>query len=100
MSMSPRQQVAQNLADTCTFGDLNDSYGVSVAKATDQKGKPHWSVLFCKARITDGVIRVYSPGFILITWQTALRDLPHNGKQVCKSEAEAKDFIVKNFVRP
>lgn len=99
MNMSPRQQVAQNLADTCIFGGLNDSYGVSVERAKDQKGKEHWSVLFCKARITDGVIRVYSPGFILITWQTAIRDLPRNGRQVCKSEAEAKEFLVKNFVR-
>lgn len=67
MSMSPRQQVAQNIADTCIFGGLNESYGVSCERATDKKGKPHWSVLFAKARTLDGVVRVYSPGFIMIT---------------------------------
>jgi hypothetical protein len=96
--ISARQQVAQNLADTCVCSGLNDAYGVSIEKSVDAKNKSHWSVLFCKARVTDGVIRVYSPGFILITWQTAKRDLPRTGKQVCRSEAEAKDFIINNFM--
>jgi hypothetical protein len=101
MNMSPRQQVAQNLADTCVFGELNESYGVSVEKAKDKSGKEHWSVLFAKARTLDGVIRVYSPGFILITWQGTLArdtDLPLRGSQLCKSEYEAKAFLVKHFV--
>lgn len=98
--MSLRQQVAQNLADTCIFGDLNDVYGVICEKTKDAKDKTYWSVLFCKARITDGVIRVYSPNFIMITWQTAIRDLPNKGKEIFRSEAAAKEFIIKNFVRP
>lgn len=101
MSTSPRQQVAQNIADTCTFGNLNESYGVSCQRATDQKGKTHWSVLFAKARTLDGVVRVYSPGFILITWQGATAKaagLAFEGRQVCKSEAEAKAFIINHFV--
>ena len=77
----------------CVENSMNDSYGVSVEKSKDAKGKEHWSVLFCKARILDGVIRVYAPGFILITWQTAIRDLPRTGRQVCKTEAEALDFL-------
>lgn len=97
--MSPRQQVAQNLADTCMFGDLNDVYGVSVEKSTDKGGKAHWSVLFCKARVLDGAIRVYSPNFIMITWQTAYRDLPAKGKEVFRSEAAAKEFLIKSFVK-
>lgn len=98
-SISPRQQVAQNLAETCIFGNLNDSYGVSVEKSTDQKGKTHWSVLFCKARVLDGVIRVYSPGFIMVTWQTGVRDLPSKGKEIFRSESAAKEFIVSTFIR-
>ena len=98
-SMSQRQQVAQNLAETCIFGGLNDSYGVSIDRATDKKGKPHWSVLFCKARILDGIIRVYSPGFIMISWQTAIRDLPSKGMRVFKAEHEAKEFLVNSFIR-
>jgi hypothetical protein len=98
-AMSLRQQVAQNLAETCIFGGLNDSYGVSLQKATDKKGKQHWSVLFCKARILDGVIRIYSPGFIMISWQTAIRTLPEKGMKVFKNEYEAKDFLVNTFVK-
>lgn len=99
MSMSPRQEVAQNLAETCIFGGLNDSYGVSCERATDKKGKQHWSVLFCRSRILDGVIRVYSPNFIMISWQTAIRHLPRDGMKVFKSEYDAKAFLVNMFVK-
>jgi hypothetical protein len=97
--ISPRQQVAQNLADTCIFGDLNDSYGVSMERGTSSTGKAHWSVLFAKARVLDGVIEVYSPNFILVKWQTSLRDLPERGKEVFKTELDAKKFILDSFVR-
>lgn len=100
MSMSQRNEIAQNLAETCIFGGMNDSYGVSCERSTDKKGKTHWSVLFCRARILDGVIRVYSPNFILITWQTAIRSVPRNGSQVCRSEWEAKEFLMNTFVKP
>ena len=98
-NISPRQQVAQDLADACIFGDLNDSYGVSLEKATDAKGKTYWSVLFCKARVLDGVIRVYSPSFIMITWKTSYRDLPANGKEIFRSETDAKQFLISSFVK-
>lgn len=101
MSTSIRQEVAQNIADTCTFGNLNESYGVSCEKSTDKKGKTHWSVLFAKARNLDGVVRVYSPTFILISWQGATAKaagLPFEGRQVCRSEAEAKAFLINHFV--
>ena len=94
--LSLRGEVAQNLADTCIFGNLNDAYGVSLEKAVDSKGKSHWSVLFCKARVLDGVIRVYSERFIMITWRGAGAQ---NGKFIAKSEAEAKDFLVNNFIK-
>ena len=98
-AMSPRQEVAQNLADTCVFGGLNESYGVSVSKSED-KGKTFWSVLFAKNRILDGLIRVYSPNFIMIKWQTAIRDLPHRGQEVFRSEASAKEFLMNTFIKP
>lgn len=101
MNISAREQVARNIADTCTFGNLNDSYGVSVEKTADQKGKSYWSVTFVKARTLDGVIKVYSPSFILISWQGACASaagLPFKGRQVCKSEADAKAFLINHFV--
>lgn len=98
-TMSPRQEVAQNLADTCVFGGLNDSYGVSVTKS-EEKGKTFWSVTFAKARILDGVIKVYSPKFILVKWRAAICDLPAHGQEVFRSEADAKSFLIRQFVQP
>jgi hypothetical protein len=98
-AISPRQQVARNLADTCVFGGLTDSYGVNVTKSADGKGKEYWSVTFCKARVLDGEIRVYSPNFILITWQTAFRTMAPRGREVFRSEYTAKEFLVKNFIK-
>jgi hypothetical protein len=98
MSISPRQQVAENLADTCRFGGLNDSYGVNVAKAKSKSGKEHWGITFAKAAILDGAIEVYSPNFIVVIWQTAIRDLPSRGRELFKSEADAKTFITKTFI--
>lgn len=92
---SEREQIARNLAETCVFGGLNEAYGVLCQKATNQKGKTYWSVTFAKARTLDGSIQVYSPTFILISWQTANRDLPATGRQVLKSEDEARDFLAK-----
>ncbi len=94
--LSLRGEVAQNLAETCIFGALNDSYGVSCEKTVDSKGKSHWSVLFCKARVLDGVIRVYSESYILITWQ-GLGE--RNGKFVARSERAAKEFLINHFVK-
>ena len=89
MSVSPREQVALNLADTCVCADLNQSYGVAVTKATDQKGKSYWSVTFAKARTLDGIIRVYSERFIQVKWQGANR-----GSEVFRTEYEAKRFLM------
>lgn len=96
MSISIRQQIALNLVDVCVCHNLDDVYGVSINKSTEKK-KTFWSVTFCVARVTDGVIRVYSPNFIMVKWQTANRNLPHRGQEVFKSEELAKDFLIKNF---
>ena len=96
---SEREQVAQDLADTCVFGGLNESYGVLTSKQTDAKGKSYRSVTFARNAILDGCIKVYSPGFILITWQTAIRDLPSKGREVCKSPHEAKQFLMRFISR-
>lgn len=96
IGISLRQQTAINLASTCIFGALNDSYGVSVEKDTDSRGRAFWSVTFCKARVLDGIIRVYSPSFIFITWQgMGERD----GKYVARSEHGAKTFISNRFIK-
>lgn len=97
--VSPRQQIAINLADVCIFGSLNDSYGVIKSKQEDSRGRAYWSVSFCKAKILDGTIKVYGPSFILIEWQTAIRDMAAKGSIVCKSEIQAREFLTDNFIR-
>lgn len=99
MSISARQQVANNLADTCMFGGLDDSYGVSVQKGTAKSGRDYWGITFAKAAMLDGIIEVYSPSFIVVAWQTAYRDMAAKGREVFKSEQGAKAFLIKNFVR-
>lgn len=94
--MSPREQVAHNLADTCICGGLNDSYGVLISKV--ESDKSYWAVTFCKARILDGEIRVYSPRFILVKWQTAIRDMQSRGSQRFTDELGAKRFIAEQFI--
>jgi hypothetical protein len=95
---SIRQQVAQNLVDTCVFGGLNEVYGCNLRKNTDQH-QTFWESTFCKARNLDGSIRVYSPTFIMIKWVTRYSELPHKGKEIFHSEEAAKTFLIKNFVR-
>jgi hypothetical protein len=94
MSISPREQVADNLADLCVFGGLNDSYGVSKIKTTKDR-KSFWAITFCKARVLDGVINVYSPNFILIKWMQGRT----RQQQVLKSEQAAKEFLIANFIK-
>ena len=96
---SPRESVAQELYETCLFGGLNESYGASMGKRTDAKGKSYWDVSFCKARTVDGTVKVYSEKFILVKWQTQFRDMPHQGQEVFKNVNAAKSFLVKSFVR-
>jgi hypothetical protein len=93
---SPREQTAHALADTCVCAGLNDSYGVLTSKV--EADKSYWAVTFCKARILDGEIRVYSPRFILVKWQTAIRDMPAKGSIRFTDEYEAKKWIVDKFV--
>ena len=57
---SPREELAQELLDICKFGGLDDSYGADKGRSTDAKGKTYWNITFCKARVLDGVIKVYS----------------------------------------
>jgi hypothetical protein len=95
--MSPREQVAEALMETCVFGGLTDAYGVIKARST-ANGKTYWSVTFCKARDLDGVIRIYSERFILIQWKTRYKSLPHTGQQKFISERQAKDFMCLHFI--
>jgi len=95
---SPRQDVAQELVETIMFGGLDEVCGCNMSKETDNKGKSYYSVSFCKARNLDGVVKVYSPKFVLVKWQTQYRDMSPKGQEVFKNVWDAKSFLQK-FVR-
>lgn len=97
--MSPRETTAECIAQFCIGAGLNEVYGSDVAKQSDQKGKSYYSITFCKARVLDGMVKVYSPTFILVKWQTAFRDMPHKGQEVFKCINDAIDFMKTSFVR-
>lgn len=95
---SPRQDVAQELVETIMFGGLDEVYGCNMSKEIDAKGKSYYSLTFCKARSLDGVVKVYSPKFVLVKWQTQYRDMSPKGQEVFKNVWDAKSFLQK-FVR-
>jgi|ERR1035437_1465416 hypothetical protein len=98
MSTSIRNQVAQNLADTCFFGGLTDG-GISIEKSTTTP-KSYWLVKFSVANIV-GDIQVYSPKFITVRWwqnKTWNRKDRH-GREVFHSEEAVKTFLIRNFVK-
>jgi hypothetical protein len=91
--MSARQELAQRIADFIVSKRLTVPYGGDVIKAGN-----HYSVLFAAAAVLDGVVNVYGPKFIQVTYQTQYRDLPHRANTVFGSESAALDFLNKAFV--
>lgn len=91
---SPRHQAALMIQDTLQCLGLDDSYGISMQKAVDKKGKNHWSILFCKARTVDGLVRVYSDRYVMITIQQ------RGGRaEIFRSARDAQVWLVKEFAR-
>ena len=94
--MSSRSDVADKIAETLVELGLNDSYGVNVGKADNNKC---YHVTFCKARVLDGAVKFYGPKFVLVSWMTAFRDMPHKGTEKFSSVDAAVKFIKESFVR-
>ena len=91
--MSARQELAERIADFIRTNNLTTPYGGDVLKSGN-----HYTILFSYPRNLDGVVNVYGPKFVQVTFQTAYRDLPRIGNYVFESEANAVDFIDKAFV--
>lgn len=88
---SPRHEVACRIKDTLECLNLNDSYGISMERATDRKGKNHWSILFCRARVADGIVRIYSDRFI----QVVINKEP---ARVFNGAVAAQKFLMERFI--
>ena len=92
--LSSRRYVKRE-SPTPKVGTTSISSGVTVTRS-DAGGKTHWVVLFAKAAVLDGVIKVYSPSFIQVKWQGRLG----KGSEVLRSESAAKDFLLRKFIEP
>ena len=90
---SPRHEAALRIADTLMCLGLDDCYGVEMQRAIDKKGKSHWSILFCKARTVDGIVRVYSDRYIQIVIQQ------RRGAQRFTTVRDAQSWLVREFAR-
>ncbi len=84
--MSPRAQVAENIAAFIRDNDLDSPFGGDVTK-----DKRYYAVLLSRPRILDGLIRVYSPKFILIQLQGPLAQGSYQA--VYTSEEDAINFL-------
>lgn len=94
--MSERAELSQRIADFIALNRLTTPYGGEVFKTPQKK---HYSILFSCPRTLDGVVNVYGPKFIQVTYQTGYRDLPSRDNRVFESAAAAIEFLDKAFVK-
>lgn len=88
---SPREEVANNLLETCYFGGLD---GVK-SKEVDERGKPYYLITF-----RQGLIKILKETNIVVTFDPSGRAQKSKakGKETFRTEREAKMFIQRNFI--
>ncbi|MDP7365867.1 MAG: hypothetical protein QGH83_01195 [Candidatus Pacebacteria bacterium] len=90
---SKRSEVADRIRDKIIQLNLVQPYGGEVLKK-----KRCYSVLFCKPVNLDGVIEIYSPKWIRVSYRTRFLHVPHNDNRVFTSEKDVVDFLNEAFV--
>jgi len=83
---SPRQQLAERIAEFIREHDLNNPFGGEV-----RKDGRYYAVMCAVPRYLDGLIRVYGPTFILVELQGPLVSGAYRG--IYQSEADAPAFL-------
>jgi hypothetical protein len=91
--MSERSDIAERVAVLFRTNEMTTPYGGDVIKAGQK-----YTVLFSKPAILDGVVNVFGPKFIQISYQTQYRELPNRDNRVFESEADAQQFLLEAFV--
>jgi hypothetical protein len=91
--MSTRQELASRIALFIATNDMTTPYGGDVMK----DGK-YYGILFSKPAVLDGLVKVYGPKFIQISYATQYRAMPSRGNRVFENEHDAIDFLRKAFV--
>jgi len=92
--MSVREDIMRQIASFVERNYLSSvysGYGLS-------KDKKYRYILISKPRVLDGEIRIYGPKFILFSYQTAYRSLPHNDRRVFTSAQDMLNFLQLAFV--
>jgi hypothetical protein len=92
--MSVREDIMRQIASYIErngLASVYSGYGLS-------KDKKYRYILISKPRVLDGEIRIYGPKFILISYQTAYRELPHNDRRVFTSAEDMLNFLQWAFV--
>lgn len=95
-SVSPRQRATGEIYAALEKFDLLRPYGDDRGYSQDKKYR---TLLFCRPANLDGEIRVYSPKWILVSWQTRYHNLPHKGQEKFTSVKETIDFLHRAFVK-
>jgi hypothetical protein len=91
---SPRAKITTDMEEALNEMHLNSPY-LSSGTSSDKKYR---YIIFAKPRTVDGEVRVYNPKFIMVSWQTAVRNLPHRDKRIFSSALYALAFIKLAFV--
>lgn len=94
---SPRSLAFSAIKDFLHDPDnrLNEVMGCLEGISRDKRYR---YITFSHARTLDGEVRVYGPKYIMIRWQTAYRNLPHEDTLVFDSVDNALDFLRLAFV--
>ena len=87
--MSVRRAIQRAIAEACSALDLDEVYGV-----IESKEKRYRAVTFCRAAILDGEVRIYGENFILVRWETAIREFPRRGTKKFGTVGGAISFLV------
>ena len=91
--ISPRHQIAEDIAKYIRENNLASPYGGTAYLAT-LNNKKYYAIGFSYPRAIDGEIAVYSPKFIQVTYQFGVR----KGNPVFESKTTALKFIKEAFI--
>lgn len=92
---SARELLAERIAAFISRYNLDNPYGGDVAL---DRSRQFYNVLFSYPGNLDGVVKVYSPRFIQVKYQTRYLDLPNQDSRIFTSEKNALDFLKAAFV--
>lgn len=92
--MSKRQELMIEISDFVNENGLAGVYS-GFGLSSDKKFR---YVLLSKPRILDGEIRIYGPKFLMLRYQTAIRDLPHEDRRVFTSVENLYQFLKYAFI--